>query len=161
MIASGVGFTLDLLDKVSLQVTIGNISFKKLSEIYNTELSLYSTDMILNSDLLEDNWILFRLISEIIILKWERKAENSHYHTEKICQEVYPKFEHIVDNRWINHACSEIGFENRIIVCDGNGKLYRCCCASLIERVQQESGNANYVNGCINDPKRGNQHVIY
>ena len=74
---------LDFLNKVSLQVTIGNVSFEKLSEIYNTELSLYGTDMISNSDLLEDNWILFRLIWEVNISKWERKAENSHYHTEK------------------------------------------------------------------------------
>ena len=83
VIASGVGFTVDLLNEVSLQVTIGNVSFEKLSEIYNTELSLYGTDMILSSDLLEGNWILFRLISEVNILKWERKAENSHYNTEK------------------------------------------------------------------------------
>ena len=108
VIASGVGFTVDLLNKVSLQMTIGNVSFEKLSEIYNTELSLYGTDMILSSDLLEDNWVLFRLISEVNILKWERKAENSHCNTEKICQEVYPKFRNFVDNRWINHVCSEI-----------------------------------------------------
>ena len=73
VIASGVGFTVDLLNKVSLQVTIGNFSFEKLSEIYNTELSLYGTDMILSSDLLEDNWILFRLISEVNILSGRGK----------------------------------------------------------------------------------------
>ena len=104
--------------------------------------------MILSSDLLEDNWILFRLISEVNILKWERKAENSHYNTEKICQEVYPKFRNIVDSRWINHVCSEIGCEKRIIVCDGNEKLYRYCCALPIEKVQGESGNANCLTGC-------------
>ena len=41
-----------------------------------------------------------------------------------------------------------------------NEKLYRYCCALPIEKVQGESGNANYVKRCINNPKRKNQNVI-
>ena len=83
VVASGIGFSKKYLDEVSLHITIGNESFDKLSEIYNYKHSLHGSSDMLNSDILQDNWLLYLILDMCKNVNWDRKFENNHYHTEK------------------------------------------------------------------------------
>ena len=162
VLASGVGFSIDLLNHVSRQITIGSVSFQKLSEIYNNEHSLYN-EQILQSKILQNNWLLYRLVSELnTVVVWDRKETDSCYHTEKICLQVYPAYKELIDNRWLPHVCNEVGCRKRFIVCDGNEKLYRYSCSQPISGPALSRHNELYsIKRCINNPIRGNQNVNY
>ena len=159
IIASGVGFSISYLDEVSLSVTIGKVSFEKISEIYNYKHALHGTENCLDTTILEENWLLYRILSLCKNVKWDRKMENNHYHTEKICLSLYPDFKEKVDYEWLHHICDEVGCKNRIVVIDGNEKLYRYCCSAPFEKTKNDEIGTNITKRCINNPKRGNQSV--
>lgn len=159
VIASGIGFSIEFLEQVSLQVSIGCVGFEKICEMYNYGHKLFGTNDLLRKDILENNWILFRLISKIKVINWNRKITDCTVHTEKICMEVYPILKNAIDSRWLEHKCNEIGCQSRFIVCDGNEKLYRYCCSEPIEKVFGAKGEVNFSRRCINNPKRGNQNI--
>jgi hypothetical protein len=46
------------LNQVSLDVTIGNVSFEKLAEIYS-RFNLFGTGERLCKDSLENNWLIY------------------------------------------------------------------------------------------------------
>ena len=96
---------------------------------------------------------------ECKILKWDRKEENGRYFCEKICLNQYTNFKNIIDNKWLKHICNEIGCFNRMVICDGNEKLYRYCCSLPIIKTNAEKGEINITQRCVNNPTRGNQHL--
>ena len=53
--------------------------------------------------------------------------------------------------------CEEIGCKNRLIVIDGNEKLYRYSCAKPCVKMIGDKGSIKVVGRCINNPIRGNQ----
>lgn len=161
VLASGVGFSVDYLNEVSLHVSIGNESFEKMTEIYNSKHGLLekgNDDQKLRSDILEENWLLFRLLSVCRDVSWERKAENCHYNVEKICLQLYPKLKQVIDDEWLSHVCDEVGCANKFIVIDGNHKLYRYSCSMPFETVVDKDSGRVVKKRCINNPVRGNQH---
>ena len=92
-------------------------------------------------------------------LKWDRKEENGRYFCEKICLNEYTNFKSLIDSRWLKHICNEIGCNKRMVICDGNEKLYRYCCSLPIIKTKGDKGEINITDRCVNNPTRGNQHV--
>ncbi|XP_066929429.1 uncharacterized protein [Clytia hemisphaerica] len=90
---------------------------------------------------------------------WHRKDHNKHFDIEKICEDVYPTLKKVIDQKWFSHECNETGCKNKMVVIDGNEKLYRYCCAKPITKLPHEIGEVNKVVRCINNPVRGNQSL--
>jgi hypothetical protein len=157
VISTGIGFTVQLLQRYSLDISIGNTAFFKLAEIYNEEFNLHPKDL-LDPAIIEANWLIFRVSGYINVIQWERKLSNSCYHVEKICLGVYEKLKTVIDKKWMNHVCKETGCFRRMIVMDGNEKLYRYCCSKPFDRVLGGKGETNMVKRCVNNPLRGNQN---
>ena len=82
IISSGIVFTIEYLNQVSLDITIGNVSFEKLAEIYNCRFNLFGTVERLCKDSLENNWLIYRLLLECGSIQWYRK-EDSHFFVKK------------------------------------------------------------------------------
>ena len=139
-IASGIGFSTELFDFVSLEVTIGNVAFEKIAAIYNNKNNLVNTSHALQSQTLEENWLLYRLLQFHTEVLWERKEESHKYHVEKLCQQLYPKVKEAVDSTWLHHKCREPGCANRFIVLDGNEKLFRYACSEPFKRISGGNG---------------------
>ena len=156
VISTGIGFTTKFLDRVSLDVSIGNTPFSKIASIYNNQFSLATTQE-LDPDILECNWLIYRLSGYVKDICWERNVSNSHLNTEKICLGVYEQLKNIVDSKWLKHTCMETGCARKMVVIDGNEKLYRYCCAKPFERVTGGKGEVNCVHRCVNNPVRGNK----
>ena len=155
---SSIGFSKEYLDFVTLLISIGSTSFEKICNIYNTEHKLCAGEM-LRSDILENNWLLYR-ISKLVPSFFWKKTKDHHCDVEKICQEVYPRIRNIIDEKWINHRCDEVGCNARMVVIDGNQKLFRYCCAEPIEKITNVKGEINIFNCCINNPVRGNMSSV-
>ena len=155
---SSIGFSNDYLDFVTLLISIGSTSFKKISNIYNAEHNLTEGDK-LRPDVLENNWLVYRISKKIPSFNWKINGDG-HCDIEKICQQVYPALRKIIDEKWINHQCNEVGCNARMVVVDGNEKLYRYCCSEPIEKITNIKAEANIYNRCTNNPVRGNSSTV-
>ena len=125
-------------------------------------MSITNTVNKISAEIIENNWLIYRLVKFCKIIKWHRK-DNNHADIESICMDVYPTLRDSIDLFWLKHKCSEVGCYNRLVVCDGNEKLYRYICAKKIEKVKGNSGTGevNKTIRCINNPTRGNQNKKY
>ena len=143
IIASGIGFTTEFLNHLSLEVTIGNVSFEHVAEIYNFKFNLFNSNAKLSKDIIEETWLIYRIVLECKSLKWDRKEENGRYFCETICLNEYTNFKSLIDSRWLKHICNEIGCNKRMVICDGNEKLYRYCCSVPIIKTKGDKGEIN------------------
>ena len=157
VISSGIGFTTKLLRRISLDISIGCTPFSKIADIYNAQFDLLREHQ-LDPLILEANWLIFRISGYVNVIPWERKISNRCFHAEKICLGVYEKLKTTIDAKWLHHACEEPGCAQRMVVMDGNEKLYRYCCSKPFERVMGGKGEVNAVKRCVNNPVRGNQN---
>ena len=157
VIATGIGFSVQFLKRVSLDISIGNTAFSKIADIYNSQF-LLPREHKLHPDILESNWIIYRLSGYIKVIQWHRNFLNNRLHTEEICLEVYQQLKNIVDDKWLMHKCQDTGCSKRMVVIDGNEKLYRYCCAKPFERLFGGKGEINSVKRCVNNPTRGNEN---
>ena len=108
--------------------------------------------------MIEGSWLIYRLSNELKVLSWGRKKIDGHISIEKICEANYGKLKQAIDSKWILHRCEEDGCAARMVVIDGNEKLYRYICSKTIEKVKEKNGEANRVLRCVNNPRRGNQN---
>ena len=158
VIASGVGFTTDFLNKVSLDVGLGSVSFEHIAEIFNFQFGIIDSNMKLNKDIVEETWLIYRITMISKHVKWDRKIESGKYFCEKICMNQYDELKLAVDSKWLRHICDEVGCKDRAIICDGNEKLFRYCCSLPANKKKGEKGEINKIQRCINNPSRGNQN---
>ena len=152
---STTAFTTKLLKHFSLQLTVGFISFEKAATIYNEEVTSEKT---LNADIIEEMFFIYKVSEFNQNLRWHRK-KNSHVNLEKICEENYEEIAKAVELKWVDHVCDDIGCSNRVIVCDGNEKLYRYICSKEIECIPSAPGVVAKKKRCVRNPVRGNQNL--
>ena len=139
---SGVGFSADFLRKTVYQIYIGAVSFESSAEIYNSVHGILASKEAMNSDRLETGLFLYQITRYVKDLQWHRDIKNKNVDVERIAEEQYPVMCDMIDQKWLAHTCEEIGCKNRLVVLDGNEKLFRLKCDE---------------EGCINNPIRGNQ----
>ena len=95
---------------------------------------MFSSKESLSITTLENNWILYRLTGVIKTILWNKKIHNQNINVEKICEHQYASIKDIIDRKWLDHICDEIGCTSRMVVIDENEKLYRYCCSEPIEK---------------------------
>lgn len=156
VISRATGFCTKFLTRITHQIVIGAVSFEKICEMYNAMFNLYD-NKALSIELVENNWLLYMIAQKVSTIPWSMKT-NNHVDVEKICTSLYPELKNIIDDKWRSHICNEIGCQKRMVVVDGNEKLYRYCCSFPIEKVIGTHGNVNQSLRCINNPLRGNQN---
>ena len=141
---SGVGFTVDLLERMIYQVFLGAVSFESCANIYNATHKLVSSPEALNPHRLEAAFFVYQICKYTPNIQWHRTPKSKELELEKIAAEHYPIIRDAIDGKWLNHICDEIGCKNRFVVIDGNEKLFRVVCNE---------------EDCFLNPVRGNQHV--
>ena len=120
---SGIAFTWHMMNYIDSMVTIGAVTFEKIAGVYENSCG---KDVKINPDRFENAWFVFRIIKHIKIFPlWPRKNKSKELHLEELCRLVYPQIKFSVDTKWIHHICNEIGCKQRLIVIDGNEKLYQ------------------------------------
>jgi len=155
MFRGGVIFCRELLNNIDLQISIGSVSFEAAAEIYN---NLHNPFQLLNPQRLEDAWFVYKILFfESSFSVWPRNVKKE-LDIEKLCFNVYPLIRNAIDNTWLNHICTAVGCKERLIIIDGNEKLYRLVCNAKKERIIGKEGQVNTYNLCIRNPKRGNQY---
>lgn len=154
-ITSNTAFTHQLITHFSLQVLVGFTSFEKLAIIYNEEIR---TQKLIEADTIEDMFFIYNITQFKPQLQWHRK-KNSHADVEKICEEAYPELRNAIDAKWLHHQCHDIGCKERVVVCDGNEKIYRYICAKEIETASIKVGQPTRKQRCVQNPVRGNQSL--
>jgi len=152
---STTAFSLRLIQHFSLQLLIGMTSFERMACIYNEEIT---PEKSIQADIIEEMFFIFHVTQFNSEISWHMKP-NSHVNVEKICEENYNLMASSIDEKWINHICSEVGCTNRVVVCDGNEKLYRYICSKEIETVSPCHGVTGKKTRCIRNPQRGNQNL--
>ena len=158
VISRTTGFCRTFLTRITQQIVIGATSFDKIAKIYNEMFDLYD-GKALTTELVENNWLLYMIAKKIPTIPWLTKS-NNHVDVESICINLYPELKNSIDEKWTAHICDEIGCKKRMVVIDGNEKLYRYCCSYPIEKIEGTNGNVNQSLRCINNPVRGNQNLI-
>ena len=108
-ITSSLGFSSRFLDKVSLQISIGATSFEKISEMYNEEFDLIGNEKKLSAEVIENSWLIYRIVIFFPKVLWHKKDHNKHCDVERICQDVYPILKKKIDEKWFSHECKETG----------------------------------------------------
>jgi len=146
MFRGGVIFCRELLNNIDLQISIGSVSFEAAAEIYN---NLHNPFQLLNPQRLEDAWFVYKILFfESSFSEWPRNVKKE-LDIEKLCFNVYPLIRNAIDNTWLNHICTAVGCKERLIIIDGNEKLYRLVCNAKKERIIGKEGQVNTYNLCI------------
>ena len=153
-LTSCVAVSKRLMTRFELQASISFTSFEKMAAIYNEE----NNSREINAQLIEEHYFIYKITQIKSEMQWHRK-KNSHIDIEKICEEAYTEIKSAVDIKWMEHRCADIGCRERIVVCDGNEKLFRYICAKEIEHVSGGTGQLNTRQRCTRNPLRGNQSV--
>ena len=157
LVTTFTGFSLQLLHEFDMQIMIGVVSFESAAEIYNN--TKFTNGSPLNSDRLEAAWFLYKVTRlKSSFINWPRKA-SSEFDLEKFCSNNYTEIRRMIDSKWIDHVCDEPGCKQRMIVIDGNEKLYRMICNADKEKITPTKGAVTTYNLCIRNPMRGNQHL--
>ena len=55
---------------------------------------------------------------------------------EGICELNYEKMKQIINSTWLIHKYDEPGCAARMVVVDGNEKIYRYICAKTVEKIK-------------------------
>ena len=152
---SGVAFSRRMLINTDFQISIGVVSFESAAEIYN---NIWPSQKPLHKRRLEDAWFIHKILKHVTkFAPWPRN-KNSELDVEKLCLQVYEFIRKRIDSKWMTHVCSEVGCKERLVVIDGNEKLYRTICAAEKSKIIGDQGNINTYDICIRNPTRGNQH---
>ena len=154
---SGVGFSYSLLKSVKFQVFLGAVSFDTCATIYNNIHGLFSSPNALNAKRLEYAFFIQLITSCVKKVYWHRNPKSKEVDVEKIAKDSYQFIAEIIDKKWLQHECDEVGCRNRFIVVDGNEKMFRLVCKADRSKVETKCGPTEY-NLCIKNPIRGNQH---
>lgn len=139
---SGVGFSVNLLQKTTYQIYVGAVSFESSAEIYNSVHGILGSKKAMNPDRLETGFFLYQITRYVKVLHWHRTVKNKDVDVERIAEDQYAGIRDAIDRKWLEHSCNDVGCKNKFIVLDGNEKLFRLKCDE---------------DGCINNPIRGNQ----
>ena len=153
---SGSAFSLNLLKYMDSIICVGGVSFGKAAHIYNS----VTNNNCLNQDRLQTAWFVYRILQySNVFASWPRKFKSKELDVEQLCKNVYVGIKVKIDSKWMSHVCEEIGCKNRVIIIDGNEKLYRYVCASRRIHVKGNVGEVNSYKMCIRNPTQGNQSV--
>ena len=155
LFSSGVGYSKKFLYNIDMQISIGVVSFQASAEIYNNTVD---SQYPLNHERLEEGYFVFKILSYVRIFRPWPRDKNSRLNVEILCEQVYQKIRMLIDEKWMQHMCSEEGCTNRFIVIDGNETNYRTMCMADKTRIIGSPGNVNRYEVCIRNPIRGNQH---
>uniref|UniRef100_A0A7M5XKB2 Uncharacterized protein n=1 Tax=Clytia hemisphaerica TaxID=252671 RepID=A0A7M5XKB2_9CNID len=143
-----------LMKYIDNMITIGAVSFEKLSEIVEGN---WESNKI-NPDRIEEAWFIYRILEFMNVFpEWPRHTSSKALDLESLCHFNFPEIKRMIDSLWINHICSEVGCKERFIVIDGNEKLYRFICSAEKKKVTGNKGEVNGYDMCIRNPIRGNQ----
>ena len=137
IISRKTGFALDFLRRVTYQIAIGATCFDKICGVYNAEHQLHGPKS-LSPDTLENTWLLYKITEMIPSVQWQVK--NDRVDVESMCTVIYPRIKDMVDFKWRSHICDEVGCKSRMVVVDGNEKLFRYCCSHPITKIDGEKG---------------------
>ena len=156
MFTSGMAFTKRFLKYMDSLICVGGTSFERAANVYNHNTE--GMQAPLNDDRLEAAWYVFRTLQYINVFPvWPRKSKSKELDIEELCRITYPRIKELVDSKWLEHICDNVGCKNRVAVIDGNEKLYRFVCGIDKHRVLGNVGEVNRYDMCIRNPVKGNQ----
>lgn len=94
-----------MLAYIDSMVTIGSVTFEKIAAVYEDMCNVE-----VNPDRLENGWYIYRITRIITNFpKWPRKEQSRELDLEELCRLFYTKIRSIIDTKWLNHKCTEIG----------------------------------------------------
>lgn len=73
---SGVGFSVNLLQKTTYQIYVGAVSFESSAEIYNSVHGILGSKKAMNPDRLETGFFLYQITRYVKVLHWHRTVKN-------------------------------------------------------------------------------------
>ena len=116
-------FETKFLDQVTEDLFTLDARFTAITEKYNNIFSEQHKE--LNRKRLELAWLVQNIIDRLPRHQFviSRKDKSGELDMEEICKSVYPVLKEFVDDKWLGHICSKC--EDRIVILDGNAKLYR------------------------------------
>ena len=159
MVTSQTAFKLKMLKHIDAMVTVGQVSFERIANVFNRSLELVNTSRELNKCRLQSVWFVYRLLQYKKVFEvWPRKT-HGEFHLEELCSLYYNEIKEMIDSKWLQHKCENEGCASRAVVIDGNEKLYRYICSSKKERVSGNPGEPNLFKGCINYPIISNKYT--
>ena len=143
-------FEKELLNVLAEEIVTCNVQFTNWTECYN-RLKTADSER-LSVKLLVPAWLVFQAWMRCDVNFPVVRDKAGNLDVETVCSYILPSVRRYVDLKWITHCCSKC--DTRLVVLDGNAKLYRTVCAFESEKLVSR-GSLNTFNECSNNPLPG------
>ena len=156
MFTSGMAFSKRFMKYMDSMICVGGTSFERATNVYNHNTE--GCRAPLNDERLEAAWFVYRILQYVNVFPiWPRKPKSKELDIEELCRVTYATIKEQIDSKWMEHVCDDVGCKNRVVVIDGNEKLYRFVCGIEKVRVIGNVGEVNRYEQCIRNPVKGNK----
>ena len=94
-------------------------------------------------------WLIYSISKRVPVEFPVIRNDDHSIDIEEVCRFLYPALKSEVNNKWLAHSCFKCS--SRVVVLDGNAKLYRTVCAFRGEK-HVEKGKLNEFSACSATP---------
>ena len=102
-------------------------------------------------------WLIYSFAKRISVEFPVVRTSDRSIDIEVVCSILYPSLKNHIDKKWLRHSCKTCA--SRIVVLDGDQKLYRTRCASNGEKLIRK-GQLNQFTACSASPINGKRFCI-
>ena len=150
-------FEVTLLEDLTESVFTCNSRFTRWVEKYNRlQQTSTKTKFANRHELYRQRvfpcWLIYSVTKRMPVEFPVFRGQDRNLNIEEVCCVLYPALKATIDAKWLNHTCQKC--ISRIVVMDGDQKIYRSVCAARGDKVIRV-GKLNEFTACSASPLPG------